>query len=64
MDVNALIEQVRRGGLATSYACPACRSPIPITAASSAESLRTCGACGSTIQATDLVAFLSRVVGA
>jgi len=63
MDVNALIEQVRRGGLATTYACPSCGSPIPITAETSAESLRTCGHCGSTIQATDLVAFLSRVVG-
>jgi len=64
MDVNALVEQVRRGGLATSYACPACRSPIPITAQTSAESLRACGYCGATIQTTDLVAFLSRVVGA
>jgi predicted RNA-binding Zn-ribbon protein involved in translation (DUF1610 family) len=64
MDVNSPIEQVRRGGLATSYACPACRSPIAISAATSAESLRTCGSCGSTIQATDLVRFLTRVVGA
>jgi hypothetical protein len=37
MDVNSPIEQVRRGGLATSYACPACRSPIAISAATSAE---------------------------
>ena len=64
MDVNGLIEQVRRGGFTTLYECPACRSPITISGSTSAESLRACGYCGSVIQTTDLVQFLTRVVGA
>lgn len=63
VDVNHMIEQIRRGGLSTTYTCPACHSPIPISAATTAEALRTCGYCGSTIQTTDLVRFLARVVG-
>ncbi len=64
VDVNALIEQVRRGGLTATFACPACGSPIPISGATSAAALRTCPACGSTIQTSDLARFLQRVVGA
>lgn len=63
VDVNQLIDQIRKGGLSTTYTCPACHSPIPISSASSPDSLRTCGFCGSTIQTADLVRFLARVAG-
>ena len=63
VDVNRLVEQIRKGGLSATYTCPACKSPIPISPATRPDALRTCGYCGSTIQTTDLVRFLARVVG-
>ncbi len=63
VDVNGLIDQVRRGGLTTTYACPACHSPIQITGNTDVHSLTHCQYCGSVIQSTDLVDFLTRVVG-
>ena|SRR5437867_7374621 len=62
VDVNSLIEQIRKGGLSTTYTCPACRSPIEISPSTPPDALRSCGYCGSTIQTTDLVRFLSRIV--
>ena len=63
VDVNSLIDQVRKGGLSTIYVCPACNSPIRIAADTDPGVLRHCQYCGSAIQTTDLVDFLSRVVG-
>ncbi|HKW43889.1 MAG TPA: hypothetical protein VJP06_06845 [Thermoplasmata archaeon] len=63
VDVNSLIDQVRKGGLTTTYSCPACHSPIQINAATDVGALKHCQYCGSVIQSTDLVEFLSRVVG-
>ena len=63
LDVNHLIDQMRQGGLATTYSCPACRSPIKISGDTPASSLQTCGYCGSSIQTTDLVDFLTNAVG-
>jgi hypothetical protein len=63
VDVNDLIEQVRKGGLTTTYTCPACRSPIRIDADVDVRALNRCQYCGTAVQSTDLVDFLSRVVG-
>lgn len=63
VDVNTLIDQVRRGGLTTTYTCPACKSPIQIDANADARTLTRCQYCGTAVQSTDLVDFLSRVVG-
>src|SRR3990172_2461619 len=60
VDVNSLIDQVRKGGLTTTYSCPACHSPIQIDANVDVRTLKHCQYCGSTIQSTDLVEFLSR----
>jgi len=63
VDMNHLIEQMRQGGLATTYSCPACKSPIPISGTTSPNTLQVCGYCGSSIQTTDLVDFLTNAVG-
>lgn len=63
VDLNSLIDQMRRGGLTTAYTCPSCQSPIRITPDTDAGSLRHCRHCGSVIQTTDLAEFLGRVVG-
>jgi len=63
VDVNSLIEQVRKGGLITTYSCPACHSPIQISGSTDLSALSRCQYCGTTIQSTDLVEFLTHVVG-
>jgi hypothetical protein len=63
VDVNELIDQVRKGGLTTTYTCPACQSPIRIDANVDPRALNRCQYCGTAVQSTDLVDFLSRVVG-
>jgi len=39
VDVNSLIEQVRKGGLITTYSCPACHSPIQISGSTDLSAL-------------------------
>ncbi|HYT17444.1 MAG TPA: hypothetical protein VEO18_04250 [Thermoplasmata archaeon] len=63
VNVNDLVEQVRRAGIATDYTCPACRGHIRITGDTTLATLRNCQYCGSVVQTTDLVDFLTKVVG-
>lgn len=63
VNVNDLVEQVRKAGIATDYTCPACRGHIRITGDTTLATLRNCQYCGSVVQTTDLVDFLTKVVG-
>jgi hypothetical protein len=63
VNLNDLVDQVRKAGIATDYTCPACRGHIHISGETTLASLRTCEYCGSVIQTTDLVDFLAKVVG-
>src|SRR3989475_11475095 len=63
VNVNDLVEQVRKAAIATDYTCPACRGHIPITGDTTLATLRNCQYCGSVVQTTDLVDFLTKVVG-
>ena len=63
VNVNDLVDQVRKAGIVTDYTCPACRGHIPISGDTTLAKLRSCQYCGSAIQTTDLVEFLTRVVG-
>src|SRR5213594_1316609 len=63
VNVNDLVDQVRKAGIATDYTCPACRGHIHITGETTLATLRNCQYCGSVVQTTDLVDFLTKVVG-
>jgi len=63
VNLNDLVDQVRKAGIATDYTCPACRGHIHISGTTTLANLRTCEYCGSVIQTTDLVEFLAKVVG-
>ncbi len=63
VDVNSLIEQIRKAGISTDYTCPACGGHIRIAPDTSLARLTSCEFCGSVIQTTDLVDFLTKVVG-
>ncbi len=63
VNVNDLVDQVRKAGIATDYTCPACGGHIHITGETTLAILRNCQYCGSVVQTTDLVDFLTKVVG-
>ena len=63
VDVNNLIDQIKRAGISTDYTCPACGGHIRIAPDTSIAKLTSCEFCGSVIQTTDLVDFLTKVVG-
>ena len=64
VNLNDMIEQLRRAGLSANYVCPTCRSPYRISADTPTDALRSCAYCGSVIRPTDLVDAITRVVGA
>jgi hypothetical protein len=63
VNVNDLVDQLRKAGISTDYTCPACGGHIRISGETSLAKLTSCEFCGSVIQTTDLVDFLTRVVG-
>jgi|GEM_PF-2708933 len=63
VNLNDLIEQLRKAGISTDYTCPACGGHIRISGETSLTKLASCEYCGSVMQTTDLVDFLAKVVG-
>ncbi len=63
VNLNDLMEHLRKGGLTTIYTCPGCGGPIHVSGATSMAALKSCQYCGAIIQTTDLTDFLSLVVG-
>lgn len=63
VNLNQLVEQLKASGVSTNYTCPTCGSRIPISGDTNLAALATCSYCGSVIRVTDLVDFLSKVVG-
>lgn len=63
INVNDLIAQLRALGLTATYTCPACRSPLEITADTKPDALVRCAYCGAVILPTDLVQAIGKVTG-
>ncbi len=63
VNINELVEQLRRMGLSANYTCPVCRSPFTITGQTGPDALSKCQYCGAVIRPTDMVEALSKVVG-
>lgn len=58
LNLNALLQQVKDGGIVAIYRCPHCNGKLKIGTKSTLNSLRTCEHCGSEIEAIDLADFL------
>ena len=58
INLNALLQQVKDGGIVAIYRCPHCNGKLKIGNRSTLNSLRTCEHCGSEIEAVDLADFL------
>ena len=62
VDVNKLIEQLRDGGISTTYDCTNCGAGIQIDGQTSVSGLKFCNHCGTAIQITDVVEVLEKVL--
>jgi hypothetical protein len=62
LNLNALLQQVKDGGIVAIYRCPHCNGKLKIGNKSTLNSLRTCEHCGSEIEALDLADFLKTVL--
>lgn len=63
VNMNDLIEQLRRMGLSANYTCPACHSPNSITGDMPPDRLTKCQYCGAIIPSTHLIEAITKVVG-
>jgi hypothetical protein len=58
IDLNALLKQVKDGGIVVVYRCPHCGGKLKVGKETSLDFLKVCEHCGSEIAAMDLADFL------
>lgn len=58
LNLNALLQQIKDGGIVVVYRCPHCGGTLKIGKETSTESLRVCQHCGSEIKSMDIADFL------
>ncbi len=58
VNLNALLQQVKDGGIVAIFRCPHCGGKLKISDKTTVNSLRVCEHCGSQIEAMDLADFL------
>jgi len=58
VDLNALLQQAKDGGIVVVYRCPNCGGKLKVGKDASVESLKVCEHCGSDIEAIELADFL------
>jgi uncharacterized protein (DUF983 family) len=58
LNLNALLKQIKDGGIVAIYRCPHCGGKLKVGSKTTLKSLRTCEHCGSEIEAVDLADFL------
>ena len=62
VNLDALLEQIKNGGITAVYRCPHCGGKLKIGKNTSVETLKVCEHCGSEIQTMDLAGFLKTVL--
>jgi transcription elongation factor Elf1 len=62
VNLNALLQQVKDGGIVAIFRCPHCGGKLKISDKTTLNSLRICEHCGSEIEAIDLADFLKTVL--
>ena len=58
VDLNALLRQVKEGGMVIIYRCPHCNATLKIGGKTELKQIRICEHCGSEIESLDLAEFL------
>lgn len=62
VNLNALLQQVKDGGIVAIFRCPHCGGKLKINDKTTVNSMRACEHCGSEIAAMDLADFLKSVL--
>jgi DNA-directed RNA polymerase subunit RPC12/RpoP len=62
LDLNNLIDQLKKGNLATTYKCGNCGGNIGIDGETDVKGLKFCNYCGAAIQIHDIVEVIQRVL--
>ena len=62
INLNALLQQVKDGGLVAVFRCPHCGGKLKISSQTTVNSLKICEHCASEIEAMDLADFLKTVL--
>jgi len=58
VDLNALLQQIKDGGIIVVYRCPNCGGKLKVSKGTNVESLKACEHCGSEIETIELADFL------
>ena len=58
LSLNALLQQVKDGGIVVIYRCPHCFGKLKVDTNTTVNSLRTCEHCGSEIESVELADLL------
>ena len=62
VNLNALLQQVKEGGIVAVFRCPHCGGKLKISDKTTVNSLKVCEHCGSEIESMDLAEFLKTVL--
>jgi len=62
INLNALLQQVKDGGLVAIFRCPHCGGKLKVIDKTTPNSLKNCEHCGSEIESIDLADFLKTVL--
>jgi DNA-directed RNA polymerase subunit RPC12/RpoP len=62
LNLNALLQQVKDGGIVAVYRCPHCGGKLKISETTTITSLKICEHCGSEIESMDLADFFKTVL--
>ena len=62
INLNALLQQVKDGGLVAIFRCPHCGGKLKVSDKTTLNSLKYCEHCGSEIESIDLADFLKTVL--
>jgi len=62
VNLNALVQQIRDGGIVAVYRCPNCGAKLKVDKETTVESLKKCKHCGEEIQAVEMASFLRAIL--
>jgi len=62
VDLNALLQQVKDGGIVAAYRCPHCGGKLKVGKETNIKDLGNCQYCGAEIEKMDLAEFLEAVL--
>ena len=63
VDLNALLERIRSGGLVINYGCPTCGAPIRVDGVARETGLSSCPYCHTALDTTTVARLIGQALG-